>query len=370
MTEPGSRVTLEINLSAIRRNYRRIQKAIAPLGIMAVLKANAYGLGVRAIAQVLKQEGVAAFGVAEAKEACAIADLGVPILVLGGLLPEEIPSLLAMNAWMPVQSQETGRRIQEEAARQHRIARCHVLIDTGMGRLGLLEQDCIEALQSLAAMPNLQIDGLYSHFPDAYSDRTFSEQQIQKLLRIAQHIRSRLHISLRHLHISNSDGLHNIPEASHPPFTLVRTGINLYGCFDLEGRQTLPLEEVITIRSRLASVRSLPAGSTIGYGKSCILQQPTLVGTVAIGYADGLPLHFQNGGYLKVRGKPCAVLGRTSMDYTTIDLSMVPDAKVGDAVTCLGEGITTADWARAKGTIPYEVICSIGNRVERIAIEE
>src|SRR5690606_21756472 len=91
MTEPGSRVTLEINLSAIRRNYRRIQKTIAPLGIMAVLKANAYGLGVRAIAQVLKQEGVAAFGVAEAKEASAIADLGVPILVLGGLLPEEIP---------------------------------------------------------------------------------------------------------------------------------------------------------------------------------------------------------------------------------------------------------------------------------------
>jgi alanine racemase len=291
-------------------------------------------------------------------------------IVLGGLLPEEIPSLLAMDAWMPVQSLETGQLIQREAARQQRIARCHVLVDTGMGRLGFLPDTAIEQIAELHRLPNLDIQGLYTHFPDAYSDRRFSEQQVEQLVRIAAQLRDRIGVELQHLHISNSDGLHNIPSASRPPFTLVRTGINLYGCFDLEGRQTLALEEVITLRSRLASVRLLPAGATIGYGKGCVLRKPTLVGTVAIGYADGLPLRFDQGGYLSVRGRACPVLGRTSMDYTTIDLSAVPDARVGERVICLGDGITTADWARAKGTIPYEVICSIGNRVERIAVEE
>jgi len=370
MPLPASRVTLEINIRAIRRNYRKLRDHVSPLGIMAVLKANAYGLGVRAIAKALMEEGIQAFGVAEPREAMAIADLGVPTLVLGGLLPEEIPPLIEKELWIPIQSLDTALLAQEAAAKLGKRAKCHLLVDTGMGRLGMEKTSCIDSILQIASLPNLELDGIYSHFPSAYTDREFSESQIRVLLQIVESLQREHHVTFRHIHISNSDGLHNVPAASKAPFTLVRTGINLYGCFDLEGRQALKLEEVIRIRSRLAAVRLLPAGSSIGYGRTCILTQPTVIGTVSIGYADGLPLRFSETGYLLVKGIKCPILGRTSMDYTTIDMSRVPDAKVGEQVICLGDGITTADWARAKGTIPYEVICSIGNRVERKTVED
>jgi len=370
MQTPHSRVTLEINLQAIRRNFRRIREQVAPLKVMAVLKANAYGLGASTIAPALKEEGVDAFGVAEPKEAMAIADLGVPTLVLGGLLPDEIPSLIQQNAWIPLQTESTALQVSEIAGRLGKIARCHVLVDTGMGRLGLEAEKAVETISRIQQLPHIRLEGIYSHFPTAYTDREFSDSQISRLLDLVNHLQSEHNITFQHIHISNSDGLHNVPAATRPPFTMVRTGINLYGCFDLEGRQELQLEEVIKIKSRLVTIRELPAGATIGYGRTCVLETPTPVGTVSIGYADGLPLYFSEKGYLKIRGVDCPILGRTSMDYTTVDLSGVPEAQIGDEVICLGDGITTADWARAKGTIPYEVICSIGNRVERVVVDE
>ncbi len=239
-----------------------------------------------------------------------------------------------------------------------------------MGRLGLDPSTCLHWIKELKNFTNIKLEGIYSHFPTAYTDRSFSESQIQRLIAIIGRMGSQEGISFRHIHISNSDGLHNVPAASQSPFTMVRTGINLYGCFDLEGRQALKLEEVIKIRSRLVAIRTLPKGATIGYGRSCVLTKPTIVGTASIGYADGLPLHFSENGHLILNGIHCPILGRTSMDYTTIDITNIPNAKVGNEVICLGDGITTADWARAKGTVPYEVICSIGNRVERVIVEK
>lgn len=365
MDASSARVTMEINIEAIRRNYRKIRAYTDPLRIMAVLKANAYGLGVRAIAEALKTEGIAYFGVAEPSEAFAIEDLGVPVLILGSILPSEIPSVLGRNIILPITSVGIARAIDAEAGRQGIRAVCHVLIDTGMGRLGILEREAEEAFMILNQLENLDIRGIYSHFPSAYSDRAFSENQIARLTDLVEKLKTRQGIHFQEVHISNSDGIHNVPVALKSPFTIARTGINLYGCFDLEGRQALKLEEVIRIRSRIVSIRMMKEGDPIGYGRTCVLTKPTRVGTVAIGYADGLPLYFSKQGYLLVHGVRCPILGRTSMDYTTIDLSNVPDAQVGNSVICLGNGISVSDWAKAKGSIPYEVICSIGNRVER-----
>jgi alanine racemase len=368
MTTSTARVTLEIDLEAIRRNYRKIRAFAEPLRVMGVLKANAYGLGVRAIAEALKAEGIAYFGVAEPREAFAIEDLGVPVLILGGILPSEIPLALEKGIMLPINSVEIARCIQDEAQRQGKQAVCHVLVDTGMGRLGIPVDEAFEAFQTLAQFNNLDIQGIYSHFPSAYSDWRFSELQISKLCNLIEKLNVELDINFKEIHISNSDGIHNIPSALQPPFTLARTGINLYGCFDLEGRQKLKLEEVIEIHSRIVSIRTLHKGDSIGYGRTCILPKFTRVGTVAIGYADGLPLYFSNRGYLLVKGIRCNILGRTSMDYTTIDLSDIPDAQIGDDVVCLGQGISVSYWAKAKKSNPYEVICSIGNRVERRVI--
>jgi alanine racemase len=146
---------------------------------------------------------------------------------------------------------------------------------------------------------------------------------------------------------------------------MVRTGINLYGVFDLEGRKAMKLDPVLTLKAKLIAIRIVPAGTTIGYGRTYATQKPTVVGTVSAGYADGVPLAMSNCGSLLVHGTRCPILGTVSMDYTTISLDSVPNARVDDDVTCLGDAITVAEWAQAKATIPYDIICSFGNRVER-----
>lgn len=369
MNSSSSRVTLEINLAVIRRNFQKIQQYVQPLKLMGILKANAYGLGVRAIAQALQVEGIDSFGVAEPKEAHEIADLAIPVLILGSILPSEIAELLESEIQLPITSFEVATQINEQAHKCGRKATCHILLDTGMGRLGIPLAEAHSAIRKIVLLEQLDIRGIYSHFPSAYTDPVYSNTQIKDLLSLIDQLKKQDGIQFKEIHISNSDGIHNVPAAIRPPFTHVRTGINLYGCYDLEGRKELQLEEAIQIHSKIVSIRTLPTGSTIGYGRSCRLSNSTLVGTVAIGYADGLPLYFSEQGYLVVKGIRCPILGRTSMDYTTIDLTNIPTAMIGDRVTCLGEGITVSDWARAKKTIPYEVICSIGNRVERSVVD-
>ncbi len=367
--EPRSRVWLEINLGKLRRNLRRIRESVAPCGVIAVLKANAYGLGVARIAEALAGEGVAGFAVAEPREALQLMHLGLPVQILGGMLPEELPATVAAGIIHPIVSVEIAREISAEAVRQGRRVECHIKLDTGMGRLGIQVRDAVPAIREIVRLPNLDCTGLYSHFPVAYrAGEEFTLGQIARFREVADALAAE-GIRFAKLHIANSDGINNIPAACHPPFTHVRTGINLHGSFDAEGQRALRLEPVLELKARLISVRRLPAGASLGYGLTHTLRRDTTVGVVAAGYADGLPLALSNRGCLLVGGELCPVLGRVSMDYTSVSLEPVPDARVGDVVTCLGgEGlraITVDQWAQLKNTHPYEIICSFGTRVER-----
>jgi alanine racemase len=367
--EPRSRVWLEISLEKLRRNLRRIQESVAPCGVIAVLKANAYGLGVARIAEALAGEGVAGFAVAEPREALQLTHLGLPVQILGGMLPEELPATVAAGIIHPIVSVEIAREISAEAVRQKRRVECHIKIDTGMGRLGLLARDAVPAIREIVRLPNLDCSGLYSHFPVAYhAGEEYTQGQIARIREIVDTLAAE-GVRFAKLHIANSDGINNFPAACRPPFTHVRTGINLHGSFDAEGQRALHLEPVLELKARLIAVRTLPEGASIGYGLTCTLRRETRVGVVAAGYADGLPLALSNRGYQLVGGELCPVLGRISMDYTSVSLEPVPEAKVGDIVTCLGgEGlraITVDQWAQLKNTHPYEIICSFGTRVER-----
>lgn len=353
-----------INLNTIRSNFEKIVNAVGPLDVMAVLKADAYGLGVRAIAQCLLDAGATRFGVADLQEALAIDDFGIPVQVLGGIIADEIPGAVANDIVCPITDLQTAGLLSAEARNQGKSVRCHFLIDTGMGRLGILLAEAHDLIRAVVDLPGLDCTGIYSHFPFAYGDYDFSCHQVAAFARLLGTLADS-DIHFQHVHMANSDGIHNIESAVASPFTMVRTGINLYGCFDLEGRKTLPLEEVLTLKSRIVSIRDLPWGASIGYGRTHCLDRPTRVGTVSIGYADGLPLSMSDCGSLIVRGRKCPILGRVSMDYTTISLEGVPSAEVGDEVICLGEEISVADWARNKDTITYEIICSFGNRVKR-----
>jgi alanine racemase len=369
MGSSASRVTLQINLGAISRNYERIARFVAPLNIMAVLKANAYGLGVRAIANKLAECGASFFGVAEPKEAEEIADMGVPVMVLGNMLVSEIEGLIERGVHVPVNSLKHATMLSQVARATGKPALCHLLLDTGMGRLGIPADALKPIAKELFSLEGVEWEGIYTHFPCAHTNPAMANQQVATLLSLIDWIDEACGVKFKHRHIANSDGIQNIPAAIQPPFTMVRTGLNLYGSFDIEGGRQLALEPAIRLYSKLMLIRNLPAGSTIGYGSQCVLEKPCRVGTVGIGYADGLPLHYSSGGYVMVGGHRCPILGRTSMDYTTINLEGVPDAEEGDEVLCLGGEITTLDWAKAKKTIPYEVICSIGSRVARTYTE-
>ncbi len=368
----NSRVWLEINLKTLRENFRNIRKTVSPCGVISVLKANAYGLGVHDIARTLADAGTAWFGVAELNEALLLKDVKLPVQIIGSVLPDEIPEAVKNGFIMPVTDLEIAKLISSEAVRQRRKAECQFLIDTGMGRLGILDSEAYKVIKKAVKLPNIAYTGIYSHFPMAYmTGSEFTMDQVFKFQRLLEQLRAE-GISFTKIHMANSDAINNFPVTYRPPFNYVRTGINLHGSFDSQGQRVLNLKSILTLKTRLVSIRDLPAGTSISYGGTYTLPKRMKVGIVSAGYADGMPLALSNRGYVLIRGRPCHILGRVTMDYTIVSLDQLPGAKRGDEVTCLGgEGplaITVENWAQLKGTHPYEIICSFGTRVRRVCV--
>ncbi len=368
------RVVVEINLKALVRNYRRIAAHVKPLGVLSVLKANAYGLGVGAYAKALYQAGCRQFGVAEPYEALELREvLGaksrVDIQILSSVLPDEIDEMVAAGVILPVTDLATARLISAAAQRHGVTARVHFKIDTGMGRLGILAKDALSVMCEVAALPHLACEGIFSHCPMAYEAKNpWTAKQIQSFKKLVKDA-EKIGLRFKKIHIAASDAINNFSAAVKAPFTLVRTGINLHGSFDPNGRRALNVEPVLTLRTRVAQVRELPAGTTLGYGRTWCLNEPARIATISAGYADGLPLALTNRAFVFIGGRRCPIVGRVSMDYTTVDVTNVPQVKAGDEVICLGtcgeDAITPDDWARLKGTHAYDILTSIGSRVAR-----
>lgn len=370
---PHSRVWVEIDLGVLRQNFEKIAGTVSPCSVIGVLKANAYGLGVSRIAAALAEAGCAAFGVAELNEALALSASGAPVQILGSVLAEEIPPAVEAGITLPITDLETARRISVAAGALGQAATCQFLVDTGMGRLGIPVEKAGEIIREAVTLSGLKCEGIYSHFPVAYRDGSeYTNGQIDVFLELLKALNDS-GIKFQWRHMANSDAVNNFPRAYESPFNAVRTGINLHGSFDTEGQRVLDLQPVLSLKTRLVAVRRLPAGTHIGYGCTYRLPEDMLVGTISAGYADGLPLALSNRGHVQIRGVACQVLGRVSMDYTTVSLEDVPSATCGDEVICLGgEGpaaVTVEDWAQLKGTHSYDIICSFGSRVERRYVE-
>ncbi len=364
------RVTLRVNLATLAENYRAVCGLVRPCAVMPVLKANAYGLGVGPIARALVAAGAERLAVAEPFEALALAGLGVPVQILSGILPDEIAPMLEHGVTLPLVSLEGAQAISAEAQRLGVRARVHVKLDTGMGRAGILWQEAPEVIRRAAALPSLELEGLFTHFPLAYeSASSFTREQLRRF-RFVLDAAAQDGITFRWIHAANSDAINNAPEACAAPFNLVRSGINLHGAFDAAGSLRVPLQPVLTMTTRLAQIRQLPEGTPIGYGQTYRTRRPMRVGTVCAGYADGLPLALSNRGCVLIHGCAAPIVGRLSMDYLTVNLDDIPEAQVGDTVTLLGrdggQEIPVQDWANLKGTHAYDIICSIGSRVERV----
>lgn len=380
------RVVVEIDLKALVRNYRKIAAHVKPAKVLCVLKANAYGLGVADYAKALASAGCTMFGVAEPYEALELLRVLAPagssvnsrkagateVQMLSSVLPDEVEPMVKAGVILPVIDVATAKLISAAAVKAKVVAKVHFKLDTGMGRLGILAKDALQVMREVKKLPNLDCEGVFSHFPMAYDPKDpFTKRQI-KIFKSIVAAAEKEGFKFKKVHISASDGINNFPETAKKPFTVVRTGINLHGSFDPYGRKALKVEPVLSLKTRVAQVRELPAGTTLGYGRTWCLNAPTKVATISAGYADGLPLALTNRGFVFIGGKRCKIIGRISMDYTTVDVSGVPNVKPGDEVVCFGkcgkDSITPDDWAALKGTHAYDIICSLGNRVQRIAI--
>ena len=365
-----SRVKLEVDLGKLSENFLEIRRRVAPARVAAVLKADAYGLGVLPVAEAVRAAGAAVFGGAGINEAVGLGPLGLPVQILGNLLPDEIAPAVEYGLICPLNDLEMARRISAEAVRQNRVVRGAVTVDSGMGRLGLQVAEAAPEILAMRGLPNLELYAIYSHFSTAYL--RYDDYSLQQLARFKTLLAELAGAGLTfpEVHMAASDALNNFPESTRPPFTLARCGINMYGYYDNSVQQSMQLAPVVELKTRLAAVRTLRAGASIGYGRMHRLLRDTRVGTIAAGYADGLPLALSNRGYVLVRGRLCPVLGRISMDYTTISLDDVPEAVPGDEVVCFGRQgdrfLPLEEWAQLKGTHAYELLCSIGTRVRRV----
>ena len=256
-----SRVTLEVDLSVLEDNFRRIRAGVAPLGVVAVLKADAYGLGMPEIARRRGRagaSGIATAELAEALEAQAATGGRVPVGILGSLLPDEIAPAVRAGIRIPLSDWDEARAVSAAAVRQRRVARCHVALDTGMSRVGVRLDEADELIPRLAALPGIALEGLSSHFPTPHvPGDPATAAQVRAVKALARRLAAR-GIRFAALHLANSDGINNVPAACRAPFTHVRAGINLHGSFDPLGNRRLRLRPVFTLKARLAQVRRVP----------------------------------------------------------------------------------------------------------------
>lgn len=337
---------------------------------MAVIKANAYGHGAVQIASALARQGVTRVAVVSVEEGITLRQAGITasIVVLGPLFQNQIHDLLAHQLTPVVSDSSILPHLAQAASTLNQPYPVHLKVETGMGRLGLTQAELLTLLASPKILSSLRLEGLMTHLADADGETTdVTEQQ---LVRFNQTIDSAkacgFHIPL--IHAANSGGAVRFPQAQ---FSLVRPGIMLYGYHTLPTSVIVPdLRPVLALRTCVAQTRTVQPGGTISYNGTFTARRPTRIAILPIGYADGFSRSLSNQGQVLVHGQRAPIVGLVCMDMVMIDVTAIPDVIVGDEVVLIGcqghERITAAEMATWMGTIPYEVLCSIGPRVPRL----
>lgn len=341
---------VEVSLPRLAENVRAIQGRLpSKTRIIAIVKANAYGHGMKPVAQRLYESGIRDFGVANLQEALELREIlsDARILVLGGCLKGE-----------------------EEAFRSGRLTAgvfdrhwvppsdipVEVKIDTGMTRVGIPWQEASDFIRSLKN----QLEGVYSHFAASGSDPEFTRLQLERFLKVSEGLSCPRHIC-------DSAGL----PLGETHLDAVRIGLALYGVAPNAGLDYL--RPVLAWKARMVSIHEVPAGASVGYGRTLVTDRASRIGVLPLGYADGYNRAWSNRGQVRVRGSLAPVVGRVSMDLTTVDLTDVPEAKVGDEVFLLEADasslLSTHSLAEKLGTIPYEILTTIGPRITRVPLE-
>jgi alanine racemase len=362
------RCWVEIARSALRHNAKIVRERVGSAEILAVVKADAYGHGLKGVAETLADEAQL-FGVANLEEALALREcFSHPIIILGPALPGE-RSKIAECGLIPTIS------APEEAEDFNRVAHrapvaVNFKIDTGMGRMGVLEDHALVVLKKLSTFPNIRIHSVSTHLPVSGEDGNYTRDQLLRFDKIMKQFRAAVPIDYK-THVLQSAGVLGFTEHAGG-FDMVRAGIVLYGISPLPEFQNL-LKPVMTWKTRISLVREMPKGSSISYGRTFITPRKMRVATLSAGYADGYPWHLSNrDAAVLVRGRRRAILGRVTMDLMMIDVSQIENLEVGDEVVLMGrdgnEEISCTELAKKADTIPWEITTRIGQRVKRVFI--
>jgi len=347
----------EIDLDAIVDNIKAIRELVGEkVKIMGVVKANAYGHDALEVAPLLLQNGASFLGVARLDEGVELrkANIKAPILVLGLTLKEEMPSLLLYDLTPTVCDMERVEFLSHLAIKKNKVAKVHVKVDTGLGRIGVLPENALNFVQRVHDMKNIQIEGIFTHFAvAAEKDKSYTEEQFAKFTTVLNALEKKgIKIPLKHT--ANSPAVLALP---HVYLDMVRPGLSIYGLYPSpEVKRAIRLKPALKLKTRIVYLKKLPAGKSISYGRTHTTTAETLVATLSVGYADGYPRLLSNNGEVLIRGRKSPVIGRITMDQTMIDVTHIPGVEIGEEVTLWGNHAIEETAGRVR-TIVDEVLC-------------
>lgn len=377
------RTWAEISLNAIEHNYNVIRNKVADdTKVCCVIKADGYGHGAVELSQVYEKLGADFFAVSNIDEGIEIRKSGskLPIVILGYTPVSEAENLAEYDISQAVFSLEYAKELSEKCVEEDCICKMHIKVDSGMSRIGFMCQEfprdeySIEEICEACCLPNLEVEGLFTHFCVSDEDaegREFTNKQYENFIHVRDSLKKR-GVDISVVHCSNSGAIEDYPETC---CDMVRAGIILYGLAPSSKlADRLDLVPAMTLKTVVAFVKEVQNGATISYGRTFTADRKMKIATVPIGYADGFIRQNAKDGYMMVNGKKAKIVGRICMDQTMLDVTDIEDVKTGDEVVVFGTGENgepTADsLAENTGTINYETVCLVGKRVPRIYIKD
>ena len=366
---------VEIDLDSFRDNWAEINRLVgSDVKILQVVKADAYGHGAIEISRAAVKNGVYALGVANADEGVQLRVGGIeaPIIILSPSTTPEIDEIIKYNLIPSVSDIHFAGELSMNLLENETRLSVHIEIDTGMGRGGTISSDAIAMVKNVIALPNIEVEGIFSHLSvSEVEDDEYNTLQWKLFSEILRGLEQEgISIPLRH--ISNSGGVLNFPAFN---LNMVRPGLMTYGVYP--GPDTMPkakLTPVMTFKTSIVVLKDFPAGYSIGYGRTYITEGPTRIATIPVGYGDGYGVIMSNRGHALIRGRRAPIVGRISMDMCTVDVTHIPECEIGDEVVLMGrqgdEYISAGEIAEKAGTISYEILCALGKRAPRVFVDK
>ena len=364
-------VWVEVDLEKIKYNFKKIKENVSrETLIMAVVKANAYGHGVIPVVKKLITAGCDRLAVALPEEGKQIREAGfdqIPIHILGEVLPHQISMLFDNNLIPTISKLKTIKEINSIAKKKELKKKVHIKIDTGMGRIGIFPKDVLEFINEIKNLSNIQIEGLMTHFANAdEKDKEYTRKQWNEFVNIISLLENN-NIKIPLKHVANSATIMDLPEME---LDMVRPGIMLYGLNpSSEINSNLKLKSALSWKARIMYLKEVSAGSGISYGTTFVTSKRSKIATLPLGYADGYSRLLSNKAEVLIQGKRVPVVGNVCMDQFMVDVSEIKDVNIGDEVVLIGkqknEEIKATELAEIMGTINYEIVCNISDRIPR-----